>query len=90
MPRKRFFVKRCDEESYWKDKRMVKIGIEFDSSQSLPESEWIRLFHGLSEHNDIFRDSGSLEISHYSSPESINDPFIVLYIPIEEVKQHPN
>ncbi len=81
-----FSVKCCDEEVYWKDERMTKISIKFDSSKRLPESEWIRLFHGLSEHHDIFRDSGSLEISHYSSLDSINDPFIVLYIPIELVK----
>lgn len=84
--RKGFVMKECNEEIYWKNDGMANIRIELDTDQSLLKAEWVQLFHEFSKHNSIFRDQDFLEIAHFSSPDSSNEPFIVFYVPIDLVK----
>ena len=81
-----FSVLCHNKEIYWKDESMARISIEIDVYQCILESEWLQFFSKFADQYSIFRDDDSIEIAHYSSPNSKNDPFIILYIPNAMIK----
>ena len=82
-----FFIRLVQSETYWKDS-MQQISIwEFSPALPRTQSEWEALFDQIVCHNSLSADEDSLEIAHYSAVGDRNDPFAVLYIPGEWVKE---
>lgn len=82
-----FFVRSTQSEPYWKDARLNKCIWEFSPTSPKTQSEWIALFDQVVCHNAVSTDADSMEIAHYSAIGDNSDPFAVLYIPSEWVKE---
>ncbi len=74
------------EEAYHKDSSMTDISFDMEVIKPLTEKEWIILFDKYIPHNDIHKDDKFLEICHYSAAGDRYDPFVIVFVPVTQVK----
>ena len=85
-----FVIRLVQTDPYWKNAKQSRTVWELSSAMAKTKAEWIKLFDQIVCHNSVFVDPDLLEIARYAAAGDSNDPFAVLYIPIEWVKKRMN